>query len=162
MTAGSSPLSRGILRVDGTHPVRQRIIPALAGNTLDCGADMIETGDHPRSRGEYNGAWRVSNGKAGSSPLSRGILVLDPVGVHQLGIIPALAGNTSFWLIGAFSLRDHPRSRGEYAETAKHPGRHWGSSPLSRGILHLSVGYAYSTRIIPALAGNTMPRRGSS
>ena len=70
------------------------IIPALAGNTPPPRSTNSLRRDHPRSRGEYSGAWRVSNGKVGSSPLSRGIRVSRyAVGLFSR-IIPALAGNT--------------------------------------------------------------------
>ena len=50
---GSSPLSRGILMSLHTLPRVGRIIPALAGNTLDKSMAAKASGDHPRSRGEY-------------------------------------------------------------------------------------------------------------
>ena len=50
---------------------------------------------------------------------------------------------------------DHPRSRGEYHPAYLEGVVRTGSSPLSRGIRHF-VGFAQETsRIIPALAGNT-------
>ena len=50
---GSSPLSRGILMSTLEEVKRNRIIPALAGNTFILRADFIVHQDHPRSRGEY-------------------------------------------------------------------------------------------------------------
>ena len=50
---GSSPLSRGILPPRHGVSRRQRIIPALAGNTGLGPASMLAMADHPRSRGEY-------------------------------------------------------------------------------------------------------------
>ena len=52
-TAGSSPLSRGILAVDDASEVSRRIIPALAGNTHVSLPASLTRSDHPRSRGEY-------------------------------------------------------------------------------------------------------------
>ena len=50
--------------------------------------------DHPRSRGEYRRrSWQVST-TAGSSPLSRGILLATCKDHTTPRIIPALAGNT--------------------------------------------------------------------
>ena len=71
------------------------------------------------------------------------------------GIIPALAGNTQPCWPGMFSGRDHPRSRGEYINTLRANGSFDGSSPLSRGILPPQVRHILTSRIIPALAGNT-------
>ena len=70
---GSSPLSRGIHNVMDADTVKQRIIPALAGNTLGTGYNSGDSQDHPRSRGEYPlcGAFDIRD--QGSSPLSRGI-----------------------------------------------------------------------------------------
>ena len=71
-------------------------------------------------------------------------------------IIPALAGNTLTKLVNDSSLKDHPRSRGEYCVPENSGRASEGSSPLSRGI-RLTRGFAYHRRrIIPALAGNTL------
>ena len=50
----------------------------------------------------------------GSSPLSRGILCQLRIDSSQIGIIPALAGNTSPTKVIEVFSPDHPRSRGEY------------------------------------------------
>ena len=50
---GSSPLSRGILKGIGNKLAKDRIIPALAGNTRPRARAAVADGDHPRSRGEY-------------------------------------------------------------------------------------------------------------
>ena len=70
---GSSPLSRGIPEAYRPRLNRVRIIPALAGNTVDHVFVLSWPPDHPRSRGEY-ALFRehYANG-GGSSPLSRGI-----------------------------------------------------------------------------------------
>ena len=152
---GSSPLSRGIPagRVDGAVVVG--IIPALAGNTQEELWIFGESGDHPRSRGEYSATQPRLPPRRGSSPLSRGIHAIAALQPTYVGIIPALAGNTVPRRPNSSATGDHPRSRGEY------PGSVWraisrpGSSPLSRGILLHKVGSNRKYRIIPALAGNT-------
>ena len=70
-------------------------------------------------------------------------------------IIPALAGNTTPRSRSTTSRRDHPRSRGEYRCGAPLLTRPEGSSPLSRGIRCRGCARPPTTRIIPALAGNT-------
>ena len=70
-------------------------------------------------------------------------------------IIPALAGNTTSIRMACCWRPDHPRSRGEYHESAPALSPYPGSSPLSRGILHQLAGLRFINRIIPALAGNT-------
>ena len=73
ITCGSSPLSRGIRCVAARWCVRCGIIPALAGNTSPAAEPSSRSRDHPRSRGEYKGVYRVTGSLEGSSPLSRGI-----------------------------------------------------------------------------------------
>ena len=92
--------------------------------------------DHPRSRGEYWGWMLALQSVTGSSPLSRGILHVRPPAGWGIGIIPALAGNTTVTLF-------------TYTGNV-------GSSPLSRGILPQTLHVGSGGRIIPALAGNTM------
>ena len=136
--------------------MRVRIIPALAGNT-PCSASTTPTaGDHPRSRGEYGDSAKSMMGAMGSSPLSRGILRHLGTRHGSVGIIPALAGNTTTCSDPVGCTRDHPRSRGEYFDDFDTILYDEGSSPLSRGI-HRRRGHGSgSSRIIPALAGNTM------
>ena len=113
--AGSSPLSRGIrfrrFRAGGGG----RIIPALAGNTLQEMLDGPPRPDHPRSRGEYASTRSVSRTGEGSSPLSRGIRRRPGQHPTRVRIIPALAGNTSDRSSNPGTSPDHPRSRGEYS-----------------------------------------------
>ena len=113
------------------------IIPALAGNTA--GVCQLSTGtwDHPRSRGEYTPFPESKPLWQGSSPLSRGILLLLSQQNAQARIIPALAGNTPSMRKARVGSRDHPRSRGEYNVTKSKLLVNVGSSPLSRGIPRL-------------------------
>ena len=156
--SGSSPLSRGILpNIQSIHH-KIGIIPALAGNTFRLRPLLVCTADHPRSRGEYGGRKDINPPGAGSSPLSRGILGSGLKVSETVGIIPALAGNTSRALQEHHCRQDHPRSRGEYARGRKSQLDRQGSSPLSRGIRSHGPRRAPPSRIIPALAGNTRPR----
>ena len=133
--AGSSPLSRGILLLSELTHSENRIIPALAGNT----------------RVKQFRSWRGR----GSSPLSRGIPHIAPQATAFHRIIPALAGNTQPLRRGMNTMRDHPRSRGEYCFIGINYEARVGSSPLSRGILVGCPVVHPNIRIIPALAGNT-------
>ena len=112
-------------------------------------------GDHPRSRGEYQGLGHHLFSESGSSPLSRGIQRIQVQWDADGGIIPALAGNTSFLRLRLGSLRDHPRSRGEYSACGAGNVHLDGSSPLSRGIQPKGRKGRRGLGIIPALAGNT-------
>ena len=93
-SAGSSPLARGLL-----HRARQRvadrgIIPARAGFTRFWPSDLLESEDHPRSRGVYLGASAPSIMLRGSSPLARGLHRRYTRPLCQDRIIPARAGFT--------------------------------------------------------------------
>ena len=158
---GSSPLSRGILAVPAGPTWGPGIIPALAGNTSAPVAAPRAARDHPRSRGEY---WPLAVGplgRQGSSPLSRGIRDRARVTTQLSRIIPALAGNTRPPAPLGGMVRDHPRSRGEYAAPRASSAHAMGSSPLSRGIPQRLRRRRHHRRIIPALAGNTRSGRGS-
>ena len=154
--AGSSPLSRGIHPRTKVPRSMTGIIPALAGNTFPIRSTIHFITDHPRSRGEYRQMAYVPNHKAGSSPLSRGILEGFSHRAHIRGIIPALAGNTASSPRRSRMASDHPRSRGEYRLGCVGWQLRQGSSPLSRGILITFLWFDFRNRIIPALAGNTM------
>ena len=152
---GSSPLSRGIPPVRRSCGILPRIIPALAGNTRCVPQPASQRTDHPRSRGEYEYDVRFPVAIRGSSPLSRGIRFPTGRPTAATRIIPALAGNTSRLAASASTMRDHPRSRGEYLPHSCIPPSGGGSSPLSRGILQRGPLRAFGDGIIPALAGNT-------
>ena len=152
---GSSPLSRGIPAPASETGPRARIIPALAGNTARTAIRPSSSPDHPRSRGEYVEQKTERSASTGSSPLSRGIHGLGIADLDDVGIIPALAGNTPSEVDQCRGGPDHPRSRGEYmpVRSGSHPC--FGSSPLSRGIHRGRRRGRVLRGIIPALAGNT-------
>ena len=155
--SGSSPLSRGIHRGLDRVASPLGIIPALAGNTFVFSSTAVWYADHPRSRGEYKLVITPHGRREGSSPLSRGILLTKNLRVTKIRIIPALAGNTHFWMSPSPWGWDHPRSRGEYLRDWDQGAPVIGSSPLSRGILQEPGSHLRNIRIIPALAGNTRP-----
>ena len=157
---GSSPLSRGIPSPYNIIGVFDRIIPALAGNTASARWGRRPRRDHPRSRGEYPPEEVDGQPVRGSSPLSRGILLLVLTCEHILGIIPALAGNTAAVPYRSGPGWDHPRSRGEYWGDNEPDSSLVGSSPLSRGILAQRHDLQRTRGIIPALAGNTIEPAG--
>ena len=91
---GSSPLARGLHQMKGAAITPCRIIPARAGFTFQAWVRNIHDADHPRSRGVYDGAAHGIEPVDGSSPLARGLLVVDS-GLHcGSRIIPARAGFT--------------------------------------------------------------------
>ena len=91
----------------------------------------------------------------GSSPLARGLPWVLPCQNCPPGIIPARAGFTAGTSTALILIRDHPRSRGVYAQRRREgvPGR--GSSPLARGLHQAALGPVQRRWIIPARAGFT-------
>ena len=114
VTAGSSPLARGlpveVLATGGPGG----IIPARAGFTDKPGHEGRDRGDHPRSRGVYPVAAVEEHSQPGSSPLARGLHDGRERVKNDLRIIPARAGFTRQRGQRPGHLRDHPRSRGVY------------------------------------------------
>ena len=71
------------------------------------------------------------------------------------GIIPAHAGKTYPSRVTAFTLGDHPRSRGENNAVPLTAARASGSSPLTRGKPGVGSEAGDLLRLIPAHAGKT-------
>ena len=113
-SSGSSPLARGLPTTATSPPVRRGIIPARAGFTPPPGAPIVGPGDHPRSRGVYSFVFCSYVRSTGSSPLARGLRVVDARQDGLRGIIPARAGFTASLPRRDCGLGDHPRSRGVY------------------------------------------------
>ena len=162
---GSSPLTRGKpdLRVGGL--CRLRLIPAHAGKTRSPGTPIIVPGAHPRSRGENIIPGSYLMRPPGSSPLTRGKRADHTMPTRLAGLIPAHAGKTVLCRLVWPCWWAHPRSRGENRITPLASRKYHGSSPLTRGKLHVFPEHLRTGRLIPAHAGKTRsagPRRGSS
>mgnify|MGYP001669839845 FL=1 len=155
ISAGSSPLARGLRTVRDVIRGGSGIIPARAGFTSAAKNSYTCAADHPRSRGVYAWCWERRSGLVGSSPLARGLHEPVPA-AHDLGrIIPARAGFTNG--AGCDSRRqwDHPRSRGVYEDLVLGGHGLGGSSPLARGLQTRRTGRPAGGGIIPARAGFT-------
>ena len=153
---GSPPLARGIL-CDNAHINKvDRITPACAGNTASGRTARIPYLDHPRLRGEYGDMSCNPQVVMGSPPLARGIPPrLQKLRINK-GITPACAGNTGCLLSPQSYRRDHPRLRGEYANTNVSMMGETGSPPLARGIPKTGDAVDLKQGITPACAGNTV------
>ena len=152
---GSSPLTRGKRANAHRGFLTVRLIPAHAGKTV-CGFSPASPAPaHPRSRGENE--YVPTNGDVleGSSPLTRGKLVVNAVITWWLRLIPAHAGKTWFVRIFAAIRRAHPRSRGENLIVDRPANPQAGSSPLTRGKLPSWTRSLLTARLIPAHAGKT-------
>ena len=174
--AGSSPLARGLRRLQSRWSQRRRIIPARAGFTGGGSPPPVVRKDHPRSRGVYRrfrvvgyrpfGSSPLARGlrahasvqyarEHGSSPLARGLPHDRPRQAGRRRIIPARAGFTFLEYMDPVGASDHPRSRGVYYITFNDFPKAEGSSPLARGLQFGSGTDATGRGIIPARAGFT-------
>ena len=132
---GSSPLTRGKHGAKTSLPPGPGLIPAHAGKTRSSVKLPYCLRAHPRSRGENSAAFGWINGSLGSSPLTRGKLLV--------GAGDNLTGGA------------HPRSRGENEDFYSESERRRGSSPLTRGKLQRVLNLLDNAGLIPAHAGKT-------
>ena len=93
-SGGSSPRMRGTRLQTGRLHRRFGIIPADAGNTWGIGLTGFPAWDHPRGCGEHPVWSSLGSCSRGSSPRMRGTRRVQITPAHDLGIIPADAGNT--------------------------------------------------------------------
>ena len=92
------------------------LIPAHAGKTKFYEKPPLDWEAHPRSRGENSWCEITYTSASGSSPLTRGKLLVALAAGDAGGLIPAHAGKT--------------------IKTAAAAVAEWGSSPLTRGKRH--------------------------
>ena len=130
---GSSPLTRGKLRLGDNRRAGRGLIPAHAGKTIHTPLRLYIDRAHPRSRGENVGNKIVGMIQSGSSPLTRGKPSAARVRMTSMGLIPAHAGKTRRRASHTGGRPAHPRSRGENARHRRAHHRPPGSSPLTRG-----------------------------
>ena len=152
---GSSPLARGLHALFGGVGEQGGIIPARAGFTFGGRHRRASTKDHPRSRGVYRRGRLQGHHLSGSSPLARGLLLLQNDPGLPAGIIPARAGFTLARLSRRSREADHPRSRGVYRAESSLSSASSGSSPLARGLRSIGWRTTRADGIIPARAGFT-------
>ena len=110
---GSSPLARGTPPLGGQRRPARGLIPARAGNTKRVCSKSSPKWAHPRSRGEHCVMKWTAWATRGSSPLARGTQRFHVHGSPFVGLIPARAGNTFWWLFAFISgLGSSPLARG--------------------------------------------------
>ena len=91
---GPSPLTRGTQRREKPAICFDRFIPAYAGNSRRQFVKRLNIAVHPRLRGELEDFTVTKSGCRGSSPLTRGTLLLDIMFNAIFRFIPAYAGNS--------------------------------------------------------------------
>ena len=161
LLAGSSPHTRGALLAGLPGSLPPRIIPAYAGSTSVDEPIHITPPDHPRIRGEHADQVAKTKFGKGSSPHTRGALIIFRSIAAFEGIIPAYAGSTRRRRARLAAMPDHPRIRGEHRPVRSWPEGAAGSSPHTRGARGRARVYPISSRIIPAYAGSTWLRYGT-
>ena len=152
---GSSPLTRGKLRVRRDPVEHARLIPAHAGKTPRPSRSASRCAAHPRSRGENGFAFDTGFEIDGSSPLTRGKPEIALDEARTEGLIPAHAGKTALDSRFHAVERAHPRSRGENGIVRMLSWSPPGSSPLTRGKPGTLERGCELVRLIPAHAGKT-------
>ena len=152
---GSSPRLRGTPTARQHSDCTDGIIPALAGNTTTVCPTCWPARDHPRACGEHFKFDVDADMRWGSSPRLRGTLPHGLAYLANLGIIPALAGNTWPRPANLLTCGDHPRACGEHMHHVSGLELPEGSSPRLRGTLGRGDRQGHQGGIIPALAGNT-------
>ena len=152
---GSSPHTRGAPPLPEAINLPLGIIPAYAGSTGSIGTRLFGHWDHPRIRGEHDGAGNHIETYMGSSPHTRGAPRYVMTSDHIAGIIPAYAGSTWRCTCSRRGRWDHPRIRGEHTFKTLISNTGKGSSPHTRGARLAQVEAPAGRRIIPAYAGST-------
>ncbi|CTW37805.1 Domain of uncharacterised function (DUF2825) [Escherichia coli] len=113
---GLSPLARGTLLAHHWPQVKNRFIPAGAGNTRMNGRACGPNSVYPRWRGEHAGGFNLANIDDGLSPLARGTPPARDIKIVIARFIPAGAGNTGKGIVLALNPPVYPRWRGEHTK----------------------------------------------
>ncbi len=151
---GSSPRARGTADFGSTACVRNRFIPACAGNRTLPPSSPTAPPVHPRVRGEQR-RWRLRRRMCpGSSPRARGTAARPFDEKNFSRFIPACAGNSRHRIRPSHSRPVHPRVRGEQGIAVDADQDYIGSSPRARGTDDTQDPQFRAPRFIPACAGN--------
>ena len=156
---GSSPRVRGTHVAGDGWQLRDRFIPACAGNTTQAGCCRSPAPVHPRVCGEHAACKAQACAAPGSSPRVRGTREAGLDGLRRGRFIPACAGNTRRRSARPRNGAVHPRVCGEHVSVPCTMASPCGSSPRVRGTRQRLVDLSLEARFIPACAGNTRRQR---
>ena len=106
---GSPPHARGKAVIFPVANIRLGITPACAGKRPSPTAYRVQSGDHPRMRGEKKSKIKRSLLATGSPPHARGKAAVIGCHVTHLGITPACAGKSLYGKYVIQNMKDHPR-----------------------------------------------------
>ena len=152
--AGSSPHGRGTCLACQHGMLVRRVIPAWAGNIPGETPSTWRRSGHPRMGGEHSADADTPTPTTGSSPHGRGTYRSQSWRCCRRRVIPAWAGNMSFWPPRPGWGPGHPRMGGEHNRRSRPKRKIHGSSPHGRGTYYY-YGYPFwEFRVIPAWAGN--------
>ena len=155
---GSSPRTRGTLHEQAALVLRQRFIPAHAGNTPLSTPPRWRPAVHPRARGEHSPETVRRMYSYGSSPRTRGT---PPPLQTLLGLfrfIPAHAGNTPRSVLAEVCKRgSSPRTRGTPSAKGRAMRMRCGSSPRTRGTHRLPAPHRGVHPVHPRARGEHLP-----
>ena len=152
---GSPPLARELHDPVQTGTVYDRITPARAGITGEDKPVKEADQDHPRSRGNYSVPAFFNSAISGSPPLARELPSFVIWNGSFCRITPARAGITTAERLQKLGVKDHPRSRGNYASYQVKYKKRLGSPPLARELHPQLQECTNQSRITPARAGIT-------
>ncbi len=113
--------------------MRERFIPAGAGNTICAPRDLYGAAVYPRWRGEHCDLGHDTLLNIGLSPLARGTRGFSHPEPRHARFIPAGAGNTTKSAARSPALTVYPRWRGEHLPIVVSAASEHGLSPLARG-----------------------------
>ena len=117
---------------------------------------------YPRWRGELNIGNGFAAAASGLSPLARGTRQNGLSSLVRLRFIPAGAGSSTWRIFATPARTVYPRWRGELGIARLIRRRPYGLSPLARGTRPPRRCIPRDRRFIPAGAGNTVRRGGST
>ena len=152
--AGSPPRARGAVRPAQPEQARPGITPACAGSSPQVIGQRLETGDHPRVRGEQPVDPTHDDLHRGSPPRARGADLVHRSARQRRRITPACAGSSTRIPVPATTAGDHPRVRGEQTLPLPYAGSRLGSPPRARGAAKQVGAAVIVDRITPACAGS--------
>ena len=159
-SAGVSPRERGNPQPPPPVSPRPGCIPARAGEPCRRSGLSFRMRVYPRASGGTNSRRRFSARTVGVSPRERGNLVEELVVTRDRRCIPARAGEPAGLIIRGSCDGVYPRASGGTCGRRFRCGLPTGVSPRERGNRLRPGGFSFSSRCIPARAGE--PPRGPS
>ncbi len=158
---GPSPRRRGNPPARSWSARSRGPIPAQAGEPWKSALMGVMGAAHPRAGGGTRSRMRVKGRKQGPSPRRRGNLFRDRCHRHQVGPIPAQAGEPCGCRRSGLPGAAHPRAGGGTACSWWISREAPGPSPRRRGNPGLRAGLVEDRRPIPAQAGEPSSRTSS-